>query len=602
MTTTTHKVPTRAEVPEEYTWDLSQIFPDVSAWEQELQAVEARAQELAALQGTLAQGPVQLLSALTLRDDVGQRLYALYVYAMHLKDSDSTNPVGQGLAERVGSFAARVQAALAFIEPEILAIPATTIEEWLNTTPDLHIYRYELEKLNRQRAHIRSAEVEQVIAEFSDLARTPYTTFSMLTDSDLQFPTIEDEHGQPVQLSHARYGRLIESPDRRVRRDAFKGYYSAFLPFRNTLATTLGAAIRAHVIEARLRNYSSALEAALAPNEIPVAVYHNLIATVEANLPHFHRYLAVRRRLLGLDELRFYDLYVQPVPDVELTIPYQEACNLMRAAFRPLGEEYGAALEQMFSRRWIDVYENVGKRSGAYSGGSYGTPPYILLNYQDRLRDVFTLAHELGHSLHSYFTRKHQPFVYGNYTIFVAEVASTLNEALLTHYMLQNNPDESLRRRLLSQQIEEIRGTIFRQTMFAAFELWMHERAERGQPLTADVLSQHYRDLVARYHGPELQIDDELAYEWMRIPHFYYNFYVYQYATGISAALALSRQIISEGQPAIDRYLRFLRSGSSRSSIELLREAGVDMTSPAPIQAAMDTFAGLVDQLEQLAA
>ncbi|ACL24218.1 oligoendopeptidase F [Chloroflexus aggregans] len=601
MTLSANSIPTRAEIPVEYTWDLSQIFADVPAWEQERSAVEARAQELAALQGTLAQGPAQLLAALTLRDEVAQRLHALYVYALHRKDSDGTDPVGQGLAERAGSFAARIQAVLAFIEPEILTIPAETLDEWLAATPGLQVYRYALEKLNRQRAHIRSAEVEQVMAALSDIVRAPYATFSMLTDADLQFPTIEDEQGQPVKLSHARYGRLLESHDRRVRRDAFKGYYSAFLPFRNTLATTLGAAIRSHVIEARLRNYGSALEAALAPNEIPVEVYHNLIATVEANLPRFHRYLTVRRRLMGLDDLHFYDLYVQPVPDVEMTIPYREACDLMREAFRPLGPEYGAALDQMFTRRWIDVYENVGKRSGAYSGGSYGTPPYILLNYQDRLRDVFTLAHELGHSLHSYFTRATQPFVYGEYTIFVAEVASTLNEALLTHYMLQSGADEALRRRLLAQQIEEIRGTIFRQTMFAAFELWMHEQAERGQPLTADALSQHYRELVVRYHGPELVIDDELAYEWLRIPHFYYQFYVYQYATGLSAALALSRQIINEGQPAVERYLRFLRSGSSRSSIDLLRDAGVDMTSPAPIQAAMDTFAELVSQLEQLA-
>ncbi|MGB9739195.1 oligoendopeptidase F [Chloroflexus sp.] len=601
MTLTANQVPSRSEIPVEYTWDLSQIFADVSAWEQELSAVEALAQELAALQGTLAQGSVQLLAALNLRDEVARRLYALYVYAIHRKDSDGTDPVGQGLAERANSFAARIQAVLAFIEPEILTIPAETLDEWLAATPGLQVYRYALEKLNRQRAHIRSAEVEQVMAAFSDIVRAPYATFSMLTDADLQFPTIEDEQGQPVKLSHARYGRLLESHDRRVRRDAFKGYYSAFLPFRNTLATTLGAAIRSHVIEARLRNYGSALEAALAPNEIPVEVYHNLIATVEANLPRFHHYLAVRRRLMGLDELRFYDLYVQPVPDVEQTFPYQEACDLMREAFRPLGPEYGAALEQMFTRRWIDVYENVGKRSGAYSGGSYGTPPYILLNYQDRLRDVFTLAHELGHSLHSYFTRATQPFVYGEYTIFVAEVASTLNEALLTHYMLQSGADEELRRRLLAQQIETIRGTIFRQTMFATFELWMHEQAERGQPLTADALSQHYRELVVRYHGPELVIDDELAYEWLRIPHFYYQFYVYQYATGLSAALALSRQIINEGQPAVERYLRFLRSGSSRAAIDLLRDAGVDMTSPAPIQAAMDTFAELVSQLEQLA-
>lgn len=600
MSIDTQKVPTRSEVPVEDTWDLGLIFPDAASWEAELTALEARAREVAALQGTLGQGAAQLLHALQLRDDVAQRLYKLYVYARQLKDSDGTNPIGQSLNDRAGSFMARTAGALAFIEPEILSIPEAALTAWLANEPDLQIYAYELEKLNKQRAHIRSAEVESVIAQFGDITRAPYEIFGMLSDSDLTFPEIADEQGNPVQLSHARYGRFLESQDRRVRHDAFKGLYSAYKPFRNTFATTLSAAVRTHVLDARLRNYGSALEAALAPNEIPVDVYKNLVSTVEANLPKLHRYLELRKRLMGLDELHFYDLYAHPVEDVDLKIPYREATNLMLEAFTPLGDDYAAALKEAFGSRWIDVYENVGKRSGAYSGGTYGTPAYILLNYQDQLRDVFTLAHELGHSMHSYFTRKTQPFVYGNYTIFVAEVASTLNENLLTDYLVRNRDDEALRRRLIVQQLDDIRGTIFRQTQFASFELAMHERIERGESLTADSLSEAYRELVAKYHGPALVLDDEITYEWARIPHFYYNFYVYQYATGLSAALALSEQIITEGAPAVERYLRFLSSGSSRSSIDLLRDAGVDMTTPAPVQAAMDTFERLVDQLEQL--
>jgi len=600
MTTATQKVPTRAEAPVEFTWDLSVVFPDVTAWEQELAAVEEQAGQLAALQGTTAQGPEHLLRVLTLRDEVARRLYALYIYASHRKDTDATDPVGQALQERAGSFAARVAAAMAFIEPEILGLPEATLDQWLRETPALQLYRYELEKLNRRRAHVRSAEVEHVLAQFSDITRAPYETFEMLIDSDLSFPSITDEQGNAVQLSHARYRRFIESPDRRVRRDAFKSYFGAFRPFRNTIATTLGAAIRTHVIEARIRNYASALEAALAPNEIPLEVYHNLIATVEANLDKNYRYMEVRKRLMGLDELRVYDLYAQPVPDVAITVPYPEATALMEAAFAPLGPEYAEALRQTFSSRWIDVYENVGKRSGAYSGGAYSTPPYILLNYQDQLDDAFTLAHELGHSMHSFFTRKSQPFVYGNYTIFVAEVASTLNEALLTDYLLKHRDDEALRRRLLVQQIEDIRRTIIRQTMFASFELMLHELVEAGEPLTSESLTARYYDLVAKYHGPTVALDDEIGFEWARIPHFYYNFYVYQYATGLSAALALSRQIISEGQPAVERYITFLRSGSSRPSIDLLRDAGVDMTTPAPVQAAMDTYGQLIDELGRL--
>ncbi|MEI7644891.1 MAG: oligoendopeptidase F [Chloroflexales bacterium] len=596
----TQRVPARAEAAPEYTWDLGLVFADTDAWEAELGALERLAQEFLALQGTLGQGPGQLLAALRLRDDVGRRLWALYMYARQLKDSDGTSPTGQALNDRAGSFVARTSASLAFIDPEILSIPEQTLTVWVADHEGLGLYAYELEKLNKQRAHIRSAEVESLLAQFSDITRAPYEIFEMLNDSDISFPSIEDEQGATVQLSQSRYGRYVESGNRRVRHDAFKGLYSAYKPFRNTLATTLSTVVRTHALDARVRNFGSALDAALKPNEIPLDVYHNLISTIEANLPKLHRYMAIRKKIMGLDDLRIYDLYTPPVPEVALEVPYAEAQDIMLAAFAPLGPSYGAALRESFGNRWIDVYENVGKRSGAYSGGAYSTPPYILLNYQNRLHDVFTLAHELGHSMHSYFTRKAQPFVYGSYTIFVAEVASTLNEALLTDYLLKHHANEQLRKRLLVQQLEDVRTTIFRQTMFAAFELDMHVRAEAGEPLTADGLSQRYSDIVGRYHGPAVTLDAEIAWEWARIPHFYYNFYVYQYATGLSAALALSRQIIDDGQPAIDRYLRFLSSGSSQSSIDLLRGAGVDMTSPAPIQAAMDTFDSLLDQLELL--
>lgn len=600
MSVDTHKVPTRSEALTDYTWDLSIVFADVEAWERELAAIEELARKVASFQGSLGQSGAHLGEVLQLRDEVARRIYALYVYAMHRKDSDATDPVGQALQERAGSFAARVMASVAYVEPEILTIPEEILAGWVAETETLKMYAYEFEKLNRQRAHIRSAEVEGVLAQFSDVTRAPYEVFEMLSDSDLTFPSITDENGATVQLSHARYGRFLESNHRQVRHDAFKGYYGAYRPFRNTMATTLGASIRTHVLDARIRNYSSALASALDPNEIPLEVYHNLLATVEANLGLNHRYMEIRKRLMGLDELRIYDLYAQPVPTPELIVPYDEAREMMLAAFAPLGDEYAAALQKAFGSRWIDVYENVGKRSGAYSGGSYSTPPYVLLNYQDRLNDAFTLAHELGHSMHSFFSRRNQPFIYGGYTIFVAEVASTLNEALLTDYLLKHRDDEQLRRMLLVQQIEDIRRTIIRQTMFASFELDMHTRVEAGEPLTSDGLSKRYYDLVARYHGPAVTLDDEIAFEWMRIPHFYYKFYVYQYATGLSAALALSRQLMSEGAPAVERYLGFLRGGSSRSPIELLRGAGVDMATPAPVQAAMETFGLLLEQLEQM--
>jgi oligoendopeptidase F len=598
--TEAQKVPRRDEVPVQDTWDLTKIYADTEAWERDVAKLEGWLPEVAAVQGTIGQGADKLLHALTLRDQIFNTLYSLYVYASHRKDSDSTDPSRQALEERAGSLVARISAALAFIEPEILAAPQASITEWLGSEPKLKIYTHELEELARQREHIRSAEVEGILAEYGDITRAPSDIFDILTNADLQFPTIKDDKAQEIQLSHARYGRLMEHLDRQVRQDAFKGYYSSYKAIQNTLGTTLVANVRSHTLNTRVRGYKSALEAALQPRDIPVDVYHNLIATINANLPRVHRYMSVRQRMMGLDDLRVYDLYAPLVPQADVTVPYQEAVTTVTTAFAPLGDAYAEALGKAFNNRWIDVYENVGKRSGAYSGGAYSTPPFILLNYQERLRDMFTLAHELGHSMHSYFTRSTQPFVYGSYTIFVAEVASTLNEALLNTHLLQTRDDPALRKQLIVQQLDDIRATIVRQTMFAEFELDIHARTEAGEPLTADALSKSYYDLVARYHGPSVTLDDEIAFEWSRIPHFYYNFYVYQYATGLSAALALSRKLTAEGQPAVDRYLSFLRSGSSRSSIDLLRDAGVDMTTPEPIQAAMDSFEALLDELEAI--
>jgi oligoendopeptidase F len=596
----TQKVPRRNEVPVEHTWDLTVIYSSDDVWEQDVAKLEQMLPEIAALQGTLAEGPQALLKVLQTRDRVYMVLEQVYVYAMRRRDSDSTDAQAQALAERAGALIARVSAAAAFVEPEILALPDERIAEWLAAEPALQVYTYMLEELARQRAHVRSAEVEELLAAAGDVARGPGTIFDMLTEADLTFGMIEDEDGNPVQLSQGRYNRFMESNIRRVRRDAFKTLYKAFGALRNTLGTTLSSEIRTHVFYAQARSYGSCLEAALKPHDIPLDVYTNLVSTVDQHLSRLHRYMGIRKRLMGLDELHIYDLYAPLVPEVDVAVKYDEAVKTVQTAFASLGAEYAAALQQAFNNRWIDIYENVGKASGAYSDGAYTTAPFILMNYQDRLRDMFTLAHELGHSMHSFFTRRTQPYVYGSYTLFVAEVASTLNEALLTDYLLKTRDDAALRKHLIVQQLEDIRTTLFRQTMFATFELDIHQRAEAGEPLTTDRMSELYRDLVARYHGPEVVLDDEIVLEWARIPHFYRSFYVYQYATGISAALALSKQIIADGQSAVDRYLRFLRSGSSRSSIDLLREAGVDMTTPQPIQQALDTFDALLDELEAL--
>jgi oligoendopeptidase F len=594
-------LPQRKDLAREDTWNLESIYPDDARWEADFARCEQMLPEVEALAGTLGNGPEEFLHAIQRMHETEMLLSQLMVYAFMRKDEDTTNPTYQALAERTSMLGAKFGSATAFFAPEALALPDEKLDEYLAANEDLRPYTHFLSELRRQRAHIRSAEVEAVLAEAGEVTRAPNSIFGMLNDADLKFPTIRDEEGNEIELTKGRYILLLESKDRRVRRDAFEALYGAYAKLRNTWGATLSGAVRRDRFEASVRGYDSALAAALEPDAIPLEVYHNLVDTVNKNLHHLHRYLKLRKAYLGVDELHMYDMYVPLVPGETIEIEYDEARRMVEEGLAPLGAEYIDVMHAgLYTDRWVDVYENEGKRSGAYSSGTYTTQPFILMNYQKNLNNVYTLAHELGHSMHSHFTRTSQPYVYGSYTIFVAEVASTLNEALLTDYLLKRTDDRAVRLQILNQQIDELRGTLFRQTMFAEFELEIHRRSEAGEALTADTFTAIYRDLLNRYFGPDVVIDDPVMLEWARIPHFYSGFYVYKYATGISAATALAHKILTEKQPAVERYLGFLRGGSSKTSIELLRDAGVDMTQPEPVEQAIGVFASLVDQFEAM--
>jgi oligoendopeptidase F len=594
-------LPKRSEVAVENTWNLELIYPSDDQWEADFRRVEAMIPALESWRGRVGESAAALLATLRQRDEIHVLLDQLLAYAHMRRDEDTANSTYQALNDRGTTLATRVSAAGAFIEPEIMAIGDEQLAAFLAENADLRLYAHHLEELRRQRAHIRSAEVEELLAQAGEIGRAPGTIFGMLNNADLTFPTIVDEHGEQVELTKGRYLRFLESQDRRVREDAFRAMYDTYGKVINTIGAALAGSVKKDLFYARARRYDSCLAAAMEPDNIPQPVYHNLIAAVHANLPHLHRYLRLRRRLLGLDELHMWDLYVPMVADVQREIPYAEAVDLVTAALAPLGEEYVGTMRAGLRARWVDVYENQGKRSGAYSSGAYTTQPYILMNYQDTLDSVFTLAHELGHSLHSHYSKHAQPYVYGYYTIFVAEVASTLNEALLTHYLLQRTGDRRLRMSIINRFLEQFRTTLYRQTMFAEFELLIHQRAEAGGALTPEWLSNEYRALNERYYAAEVVVDEPIKLEWARIPHFYSAFYVYKYATGLSAAVALAQQILSEGAPAVTRYLDFLRGGSADYSINLLKRAGVDMTTPAPVEQALATFGRYVAELEDLA-
>jgi oligoendopeptidase F len=592
----------RADVPAEETWDLTAIFPSPEAWEAAIEELRAELPKLTALKGTLDQGPRQLLQALRIEESIGERLSRIFAYAGLMKDQDNTDAEALARYDRAVGLSVEVAQAASFLEPEILALPDGTVERYLSEEPELEHYRHALDNLLRLREHVLTAEIEALLAGAGEVAIGPNQIFTMLNNADISHGTITDENGQEMPLTKGNFLRFLESRSREVRRQSFVGMHKAYLEHRNTLAATYSSAVKTDIFFARARKYPSALEASLTPVNIPVAVYDNLVETVNRHLPLLHRYIALRKRALGLERLGVHDLYVPIVPEIDLEYTYEQGVETVLRALGPLGENYRTALARGLDSRWVDIYENKGKTSGAYSWGVYGVHPFMLLNWSSRLDDVFTLAHEVGHAMHSYYSSAAQPYTYGHYTLFVAEVASTVNEMILTDVLRRETDNRVLQMYLINHGLEDFRGTLFRQTMFAEFERWAHERAEAGQALTPDALTERYRELVGRYYGTDVEIDEHVAIEWARIPHFYRAFYVYQYATGISAAAAISKAIITEGQPALERYLRFLSGGSSKYPLDLLRDAGVDMTTPRPIEDALAMFGELLGELERLMA
>lgn len=595
-------LPARSEVAVEDTWRLEDIYVTEEDWETAFQEVKEDLLKADAYKGTLGESAEKLFAVLQYQNQVWGKLGKAYTYSHMRYDQDTTNSFYQGMDSRIKSLVAQASSAFSYIVPEILSIEESKISEFLNEKEELRLYAHALEQINLQRPHILSAEKEALLAQASEVFDASSNTFGMLNNADLVFPTIKDENGKEVEITHGRYIRFLESEDRRVREDAFKGVYETYGKFRNTFASTLAGQVKSDNFNASVHHYESARHAALSDNNIPEMVYDNLVQTVNENLHLIHRYIDLRKKVLGLEELHMYDLFTPLVKEVKMDVTYDEAKEYILKGLAPLGEDYLNVLKEGFENRWVDIHENKGKRSGAYSSGAYGTNPYILMNWQDNVNNLFTLAHEFGHSVHSYYTRKHQPYPYGNYSIFVAEVASTCNENLLNDYLLDTIEDEKKRIYLLNHQLEGFRGTLFRQTMFAEFEHTIHKKAQNGEALTAEVLTQEYYELNKKYFGPNITIDEEIGLEWARIPHFYYNYYVYQYATGISAATALSKQILEEGEPAVRRYLEFLKSGSSDYPIEVLKKAGVDMTKAEPIQEALKVFEAKLTELESLLA
>lgn len=594
------QLPKREELPENLTWDLTKIFSSDQEFDEKYLELSEELKQSEKHKGTLDQGASQFLNAIEFVLRVYRQTEVIYVYA-HLKnDQDTGNTDYQALYARASSLFSKVSEAVSWFEPEILQLSDDQIWQYFKEEPKLEVYRHYIQQIVDNRAHVLSAEQESLLAGAGEIFDASSDTFAVLNNADLVFPTIEEENGEIVQLSHGVYGQLLESTDRRVREAAFKGLYSVYEQFRNTFASTLGTHIKGHNFKAKVRNYSSAREASLSNNHIPESVYDTLVDVVNKHLPLLHRYMELRKRLLEVEKLHMYDLYTPVLGEAPITFTYEEAKEKALEALKPMGEEYMAIVEKAFSERWIDVVENKGKRSGAYSSGSYDTNPYILLNWHDTLDQLFTLVHEMGHSVHSYFTRSNQPYVYGDYSIFLAEIASTTNENILTEYLLETEKDPRVRAYVLNHYLDGFKGTVFRQTQFAEFEHFMHTEDEKGVPLTSEYLSDSYGKLNAKYYGPAVEEDPEIKFEWSRIPHFYYNYYVFQYSTGFSAASALAKKILNQEPEALENYLAYLKAGNSDYPVEVMKKAGVDMTQAAYIEDAMSMFEQRLNELEEL--
>lgn len=589
----------RKEIDSKYKWDLSSMFPSDEAFEAGLEELKAYCPKLLAFKGKISASAQALLEFLQLEDQMNLLLYKIINYAERKSDEDTRVAKYQAYVANATSAYTQVGEATSWFAAELLAIPAESVEKFYAEVPALEFYRRKLNKILNQREHTLSAEEEALLARAEELAVQPTNIFSMFDDADLTFDDAVDSEGKTHKLTSGSFVPLLMDADRVLRESAFKQLYSRFGEFRNTSAAILTSQVKNLQFFSSSRKYASSLEAALAENEIPVEVYNNLIDAVHQNFPAFYKYVDLRKRIMGLDELHFWDVYTPLVDDVDMKFTYEEACDLIVKALAPMGEEYVGLVKKGLESRWVDVYETPGKRSGAYSAGGKGMNPVMLLNFQGGLDDVYTLIHEMGHSLHTYFSSHNQEITYSDYSIFVAEVASTCNEALLSRYLLEHETDPARHAYILNHFLEGFRGTIYRQCMFAEFERDISQMNADGAALNAEVLSERYGKLCAEYFGPGIELDEEIKLEWSRIPHFYYNFYVYQYCIGFSAAIALSQRILSKGEPAVKDYIGYLSGGCSKTPIELLRGAGVDMATPDPVNAALKYFGELVDQLEQ---
>ncbi|HKL79160.1 MAG TPA: oligoendopeptidase F [Mobilitalea sp.] len=594
------KLQKRNEADRANTWAMEDLYASDELWQQEYGKIKTMLPEATQYQGRLSKSGELLLRFLQLSDEISVMMERVYVYANQKYHEDTGDAVYQDLSNKANTLSVQVNSALAFTTPEILSIQEETLASFKLETKGLKLYDFYLNDILRLKPHILSADTEALLADVGEIAEAPDDIFSKFNNADIKFPEIKDEDGEMVQITHGRYGQLLESSDRRVRKEAFEGVYATYGNFRNTLAAAFSANVKQEAFFAKTRKYGSSLEKALDGGNIPAEVYTNLISAVHDNMELMYRYVAIRKKLLGLKELHMYDLYAPLVSEINMKIPFEEAKNIVAEGLEPLGKDYKNILMEGYNNRWIDIYENENKRSGAYSWGAYGTHPYVLLNYNETLNNVFTLAHEMGHALHSYHSDREQPYPYAGYRIFVAEVASTCNEALLIDHMLKTTVDKKQKAYLINHFLEKFKGTLFRQTMFAEFEMITHKLVEEGESLTADNLCKIYHDLNVLYFGEDIVIDSEIDMEWSRIPHFYNAFYVYQYATGYSAAIALSRRILKEGKPAVNDYIRFLSSGSSNYPIELLKAAGVDMSTKEPVNQALAMFGELLDQMEEL--
>ena len=584
----------------EYTWDLTTIFESDEAFEEAFKEVEGQIGKEQEFKGHLGDSAETLYQALALEDELVSKLEKVYVYAHLKQDQDTANSKYTGFEARAHQLVIKFSSSWSFLIPEILQIDEEKIEQFVKEHEGLQRYEFDLKLINEKRPHVLSADKEKLLTEAQDALSTPENVYGMFSNADLEFEDAVDSDGQRHPLTQGTFIKCLESDDRTLRQSAYDNLYAKYGAYNNTLSSTLAGEVKKNVFNARTHNYNSAREAALSNNHIPEEVYDNLVATVHKYLPLLHRYTQLRKELLGLDDMKMYDLYTPLVKDVKFEMPYEEAKKWMLEALQPMGEEYMEVVKEGLENRWVDVYENKGKRSGGYSSGAHLTNPFILLNWSNTVSDLYTLVHEFGHSAHSYFSRKHQPSNSSDYTIFVAEVASTCNEALLSDYM-DKHLDDDRRLLLLNQELERFRATLFRQTMFAEFEHKIHQIEESGEPLTAERMNQEYAELNRTYFGDAVETDEAISKEWSRIPHFYMNYYVYQYATGYSAAQSLSHQILTEGQPAVERYINeFLKKGSSNYPIEILKNAGVDMTTPEPIEQACQVFEEKLDAFEKL--